>query len=296
MTNWVDMPRRPPRIAALFALTAAASGCGPEVLTPRDPTPGVPHFKVATYNVLNEIEGDPATLAAVGATGADVICLQEVTPVWKQALLSRYSAEYPYMLFKDKPGVQGLAVLSRYPLTGSELQFVGDWHPAWHVSAQTPAGWLQILIVHLRANFHGNGGRINSYVTVEEDHLLETKTFVESVVPELPAIVLGDFNEVPSGASLKYLESLGYTNVLPLYRPGQYTWRQASVGDQLNAAIDHILFDDFMTPLNAYVVVRGNSDHIPVVAHFEASRSWPEVALTAQPSEALPVDGASAQN
>jgi len=143
-----------------ITLSPGLSACGPEVLEPRDPTPGVPHFKVATYNVYSRMEDDPATLAAVGATGADIVCLQEVTPAWREALRSSYSDDYPYMLFEEDPGNRGLAVLSRYPLTGSELQFVRDWHPAWHVSAQTPAGWLQLLNVHLRSNFSGNGGRV----------------------------------------------------------------------------------------------------------------------------------------
>ena len=38
--------------------------------------------------------------------------------------------------------------------------------------------------------------------------------------------------------------------------------------------IDHILFDRAFVPLNAYVLDSGNSDHLPVVAHLEASDVW----------------------
>jgi endonuclease/exonuclease/phosphatase (EEP) superfamily protein YafD len=62
---------------------------------------------------------------------------------------------------------------------------------------------------------------------------------------------------------------------LPLYRPGQFTWRSRSLGAQFTEALDHILYDDSVEPLNAFAMNRGNSDHIPVVAHFEASRAWP---------------------
>src|SRR5688572_4089059 len=105
-------------IGPIVVLSLALTACGPDVLEPRDPTPGAAHFKVATYNVLSEMSGDGATISTVGATDADVICLQEVTPEWREVLVARYSDEYPYMLFREHTGASGLGVLSRYPLSG----------------------------------------------------------------------------------------------------------------------------------------------------------------------------------
>jgi vancomycin resistance protein VanJ len=277
---------------ALFVL-ALCSGCEPEVLTPREPTPGVPHFKIATYNILSENPNDPETLATIGATGADIIALQEITFDWLESVRQRYSSEYPYMLFEPTTGASALGLISKYPLTDAELHVVGPWHPAWHVEAHTPAGWLQLLIVHLRSNFTGRDDPVEAYVNVGEDHLLETKGYVERTFKDVPTVVLGDFNESPDGASVEYLESLGYENALPLFHPGQYTWRQASLGGQMDQVIDHILFNDFMAPLNAFVLDRGDSDHIPVIAHLEANREWPELDLSPAESEAVP-QGAAA--
>lgn len=274
--------------ACLLVLGVGVVGCTPGVLEPREPTPGVPHFKVATYNIFSLMETDDPTLAAIGATDADIVCLQEVTPVWKERLRERYSAEYPYMLFREHTGASGLGVLSRYPLTGGELEFVADWHPAWHVDAQTPAGWLQVLVVHLRADFTGEGGYINSYLDVNDDHVLQAEVFTSNGAQGVPTVVLGDFNEGPNAPAVEYIESLGFRNALPLYHPGQYTWRKASVGDQLDMPIDHVLFDGWTDSLNAYVLVEGNSDHIPVVAHLEQVGEWPLRELTPDPSEALP--------
>jgi endonuclease/exonuclease/phosphatase (EEP) superfamily protein YafD len=287
-----------------IVLSLGLAGCGPDVLEPRAPTPGVPHFKVATYNVLGEMSDDRETIETIGDTNADVICLQEVTPEWREVLIERYSQTYPYMLFKEHTGASGLGVISRYPLSGGELMFVRRWHPAWRVNAQTPAGWLQLLVVHLRAKFDDRGYEsvVSSYANWENDHVLQTQAYVGSNLEEAPTVVLGDFNEGPTDAAVEYLESAGYENVLPLYHPGQYTWRHASVGDQANDAIDHILFNRFMDSLNAYVLVRGNSDHIPVIAHFEAVGSWPELGhsvsasqarATSEPSEMSPLIGES---
>jgi endonuclease/exonuclease/phosphatase family metal-dependent hydrolase len=283
-----------------LAILAAAgllclAGCGPEPLTPREPTPGVPHFKVATYNVLSERSGDEETIATVGDIDADILCLQEVTPEWRDVLVERYSDDYPYMLFRDHTGASGLGVLSRYPLTGSELLFFGEWHPAWRVNAETPAGWLQLLLVHLRANFdqRGTANVVDSFVSSSTDHRVQTQSFVQGNVPDMPTIVLGDFNEGPDGAAVEYLESLDFQNALPLYRPGQFTWRYPSLGNQMNTTIDHILFDGYMEPLNAYVLVEGNSDHIPVVAHLEASRPWPDLDYTPHETMALRTETAA---
>jgi len=277
---------------ASFALSLAMCACGPDVLEPRDPTPGVPHFKVATYNILGISASDPATLATIGATNAEVIALQEVTDEWMVSIRQRYSADYPYMLFKPVHGAAGLGVISKYPLSGSELLFVNDWHPAWHVGAQTPAGWLQLLIVHLRSKFTGRDDPVEAYVNVDSDHLYQTQQYVAHSIEDVPTLVLGDFNEDPEGDSVRYLESMGYENVLPLYHPGQFTWHQASLGDQMDMTIDHILFNDFLESLNAYVLNRGNSDHLPVIGHFEANRPWPELDLTPSSSEALEVEEA----
>jgi endonuclease/exonuclease/phosphatase family metal-dependent hydrolase len=80
---------------------------------------------------------------------------------------------------------------------------------------------------------------------------------------------VGDFNEDEEGSAVRYLEGRGYRNALPLYHPGQGTWRYPSVAGQLEKMIDHILFDARLQPLNAWIRRIGRSDHMPVFAHLE---------------------------
>lgn len=232
----------------------------------------MPHFRVATYNVYLHDWDDPATVAAIGATEADIVALQEVTYAWKDVLLEEYGERWPHMAFRaEENGAGGLAVLSAYPI--EELGFhvgPGDWHPAWHVLVHTPMGPVQLFNVHLRPMFSGGSGPVDSYLTLGEDHIEQISTYAADYTFEGPTIVLGDFNEGPGGEALSWLERRGFRNVLPLFHPGQETFRVRSVGNQFAEAIDHILYDDSFTPLDAWVVQRGNSDHLPVVAHFEA--------------------------
>jgi endonuclease/exonuclease/phosphatase family metal-dependent hydrolase len=246
--------------------------CGERPLEPREPTPGVPHFLFATYNVHFPEAGDRNTLEAVATTNADVICLQEINAAWQASLIARYETDYPYRLFHPLDGPDGLGILSRFPLEDYGVRTVPEgWHPAWHVVAITPAGPVQLLNVHLRAVFDGGDGNpFASYFDTGSDHSYELESYDRHLIPGLPSLVLGDFNEGVDGEGIERLEHQGYRNALPLYHPGQPTWRARSVGGQLELTIDHVLFDGAFEPLNAYVLNRGGSDHLPVIAHLEA--------------------------
>lgn len=261
---------------ALCALPALA--CGERPLEPREPTPGVPHYTIQSYNVESGDEDDPGTVAAVGKNHADIVCLQETTPEFELVLRERYADEYPYQLYQHNepnPGAAGLAVLSKFPVIDSGWQAgPNGWHPAWHVIVSTPSGKLQILNLHLRSKHDGNGNIVSSYLSSNDDHLYEIQLFTKQCDNGLPSIVLGDFNEGLGGVAVRWLEDRGYTNALPLYRPGQHTWQGSSVANQFTQTLDHILFDGAFEPLNAWVSNIGNSDHLPVVAHLEAAYEW----------------------
>jgi vancomycin resistance protein VanJ len=259
-----------------------ASSCAAVApLSPREPTPGTASFTVMTYNIHRDRSNDPSTVAAVGAPDADVVCLQEVTRAWESALRGAYATKYPHMLFAPKENAGGLAVLSRFPLEDRGVVPVpGDLHPGWIVVADAPGGRVQLVHVHLRSMFNGTSDWVSNYFATEKDHLAELALFMDgaegakpAAEEKLPTVVLGDFNESPSGDTVKHLEGLGFRNALPLFRPGQYTWHSPSVGGMLDMTIDHVMFDDAFEPLSAWVDRRGRSDHLPVIARLEWSPS-----------------------
>jgi len=267
------------------ALLLVLVGCGERPLEPRDPTPGVPHYKVKTYNVETGRHHDKATIEAVGIDSADIVCLQESDPTWETTLRERYSGIYPYQLYRHNypnEGAADLGVLSKFPVEESGWHpGPNGWHPAWHVRVHTPSGRIEILNVHLRSAHAGNGNLVSSYLSTKDDHRYEIGQFMGDHDWEgTPVIVLGDFNEGTDGAAVEYLEDRGFRNALPLYHPGQFTWRHDSVANQFTQTLDHILFDGHFEPLNAWVKRAGNSDHIPVVAHLEAADTWPEAPLS----------------
>jgi endonuclease/exonuclease/phosphatase family metal-dependent hydrolase len=265
-------------IIAACAAAFFAMGCASRPLEPRDPDPGAFHFTIETYNLNNDEGGNLDTLAALGQANADVICLQEITTEWQASIEARYDRLYAYRMFKTDPGggAAGLGILSRFPVRdGGWHAGPNGWHPAWHYLVDTPHGTFKIMNTHLRNATGQNGNTIQSILRTADDHRYEINLFTSQNTLELPTVILGDFNEGPSGAAVEYLEGIGYQNILPLFHPGQPTWRYArSVGSQFTQELDHILFDAAFEPLNAWVVNAGASDHLPVVAHLEASRPW----------------------
>jgi vancomycin resistance protein VanJ len=249
-------------------VVGSGAGCGEKPLEARDPDPGVPHFKVATFNVLDERASDPATIEAIGATDADVIALQETTPESEAILRTRYAAKYPYSVFK-----LGIGFLSSYPMAERDyLPSLDGWHSGLHVSVETPAGIVELLNVHLAAPEGRFLKSLSSMADLPRVHRDQMQQFVDQCARK-PVVVLGDFNEDDEGAAVSLLEAQGFHNILPMYHPGQFTWQGKSVGGQFKQALDHILFSPSLVPLNSWVGGQGVSDHLPVMAHLEATGS-----------------------
>lgn len=259
-------------IALALALTL---GCGSPPLKTHDATPGTFDFTVESFNVEVGKEHDKETVDAVGAANADIVCLQEAGAGWPDALRAAYAHDYKYQLYMPDPKghpTGALAILSRYPVTDLGVMTSGspkDWHahPAWRVQIELPDRKIDIMLVHLRSMFSGGSNVVSSYLSTGSDHLDAINEF-RAQSPDPVALVVGDFNEETNGRAVKKLKSDGYRDALPLFKPGQPTWRHPSLANQFTAAIDHILFDDSLEPLDARVLVKGNSDHLPVVAHF----------------------------
>jgi endonuclease/exonuclease/phosphatase family metal-dependent hydrolase len=265
-------------VLPLALVIVVSIGCGWYGREPRAPSPNVFHFTIETYNLNNDDAANPRTLDAIGMANADVICLQEITELWRSSIESRYGASYPHHLFKidEGGGAAGLGILSRFPIRdGGWHAGPNGWHPAWHYLIDTPNGTLKILNTHLRMATGQHGNALQSYLRAPADHEYEIRLFMSQNTDAVPALVVGDFNEGPGGGAVRYLEGVGFRNALPLYHPGEPTWRyQRWTIAQFTQELDHILFDRAFEPVNAWVVDGGASDHLPVVAHLEATRRF----------------------
>lgn len=250
-------------MASLAAVSLAACASPPR--EGRQPRPGEPVLAVATYNLNFGLAGDPATLAAIGATEGDVVLLQETTPEWEAAIRAEYGGRYETIRFRHEGGAGGLGLLSRYPIVELEdLEPPSGWFPAWRVVIRGPFGPVQILAVHLRPPVSDSGSVVSGYFSTRPVRRAEISSYLERLDPDLPTLVAGDLNEA-NGQALALLESRGFTSAVPALRGSTPTWRwQTSMGT-VRSQLDHVLVGRRLEALDARVLARGRSDHLPVV-------------------------------
>lgn len=230
-----------------------------------------------SYNVECGEQEDASIIDAIGAGDADIVCLQETSPAYEAVLRRRYADRYPHQRYQHHPttNAAGLAVLSRYPVVDRGHRPAPrdwrHWHPAWYVDVETPSGTIQILLVHLRAKLAGRKSDLEALMTLRGDHLEEIDHFMRGSSADKPTLVIGDFNEEPDGAAVRWLEARGYRNALPLFQPDGHTWRRPLLAWELRQTLDHILFDRAFEPVDARVIHAGGSDHLPIVARLRVA-------------------------
>jgi endonuclease/exonuclease/phosphatase family metal-dependent hydrolase len=99
--------------------------------------------------------------------------------------------------------------------------------------------------------------------------------FAARLDPDLPTLIGGDFNESTSTGATEMLAERGFVDALHEIDPDARTWRwPTSVGD-LESALDRVLVRprDGLEPIDAEVLKKGRSDHLPVVTVFELPAS-----------------------
>ena len=248
---------------ALFTPTTAAAQ-----------VPDEEELSVATYNVNYGVAGDPSTVRTIQALNADVIVLQETTDEWQQHIEAQLFPTHPhqYWLQPDRGlAAAGLAIVSRFPLRGHRISDspVG-WFRALSVQVGTPDGDVQVINVHLEPPLSASAlwNVSDHHETEIRHHLSELRD--TDVGAALPIVIAGDFNEERAGA-LRVLEEEGLVNAGALFAPGDATWKLPSGPSFAELTLDHVLVGEGMHPVNAQVLSRGRSDHLPLVVGLRRS-------------------------
>jgi len=226
-----------------------------------------------TYNVNHGNREPRSSLEAIADADADVVLLQEVTPRWQAALADRFADQYPVHVFHlHARNAGGLAVLSKLPVGGEELFAPpeGGWFPAQRLVVTTEAGDVQILHVHLRPALDG-GSWFKGFITTPPVRAHEIAVHLAALVPTLPTVIAGDFNEDAHGLALAYLAERGFHRT---ETQGPPSWHytellDGAAWDVLKMDIDHIVVGPGLSAGQGLVVDAGTSDHRPVLATID---------------------------
>jgi len=256
-------------MALFLSVAAAPIACGTGQAAKRQPAGA--HFSLMTYNVNFGRSGAPETAAAIRETDADVVCLQETSPQWREYLDAELKDQYPHERYRHYGQAGGMAILSKLPFrdvayTKPQPRFF----PSWVVEVDTPLGPVQICQVHLNAPIVKEGtASLCAYLKNGETHTQELSEVFGELNAKLPRLILGDFNENDSGGGVKWLRERGFQDALSRFDTSSETWRWDYGFLTFRDRLDHIMYSQELRPASAWVVDKGKSDHLPLVAVME---------------------------
>ncbi|HEX5595471.1 MAG TPA: endonuclease/exonuclease/phosphatase family protein [Micromonosporaceae bacterium] len=212
---------------------------------------GLAQLTVVSQNLRADNPTPAATVAALAATGADLVALQEIATGSHEPVVAELERTYPH-----RTVVNTVALWSRYPIRAqAEVDIGMDWTRALRAVVDAPQGDVAVYVVHLGSARPGNTGI--------RDRTVERLAAVLRQDDAERLIVLGDFNTATTDRVITPLTDLlrdaqadagqgpGFTwpATLPITRP------------------DHIFYRG-LTAASADVVRTPASDHRAVIAGF----------------------------
>jgi endonuclease/exonuclease/phosphatase (EEP) superfamily protein YafD len=237
------------------------------------------HVTILSYNVNYALPKSRESVKAILESKADIVFLQETNKKWERLLKHELKKDYPHYLFRHPDGkykAAGLAVFSKHKI--KELKYVKSkikWFPACLYEVNSPVGNMRILHLHLKPVTSEKGRySLDSLKKTMEKHVEEIQHFYPS--DEKPVLVLGDFNENRQGDAIKWLQEKRYKNALPEFDKTTPTWSGKVQGMKLQQQVDHILYSMKLHCCEAKVIMKGGSDHNPILAVFELKNEKPD--------------------
>lgn len=261
---------RRPRAAALFAVPALVwVWVYGSLFVPGGGTPGTaPDVRVASYNTYVHSPSLDSLLQLVDEVSPDVLLLQEVFPDREAALQEVLAEPYPHRTSVQSPGVGGVMVLSRHPITETRPVALADpgTRDTQVVVLDVGGRALQVVPVHLTSPCPDCGASLTERLEDEgKRRPAELVAVLRALDPRVPAVIGGDFNSTERSEPYRLLTRVGFEDPHrgAGHGPG-FTWPNDRLPFPV-LRIDWILTRGLVA-VDAWVADGGTSDHRPVVA------------------------------
>jgi endonuclease/exonuclease/phosphatase family metal-dependent hydrolase len=274
------MLRRAPFIAALLlSLSVIGAYPNPAAQFSFPPVASNQTLRVMTYNIHVGIGMDKkldlARIAGViNAQHPDLVGLQEVDrgvqrtqridEIVEIARSTRMNYDFAFNL-RYQGGQYGVAILSRFPIVAMEHRLYQNTREAERrgfIRGEVRIGGRTVNFVTTHLDYQYEDGRL-----FEAQQLLAALKDVKG-----PLIVVGDFNDTPSGQAYQLMRS-----------QFEDAWARVRVEgegfsyptDKPSKRIDYIFFRsmDRVRAKRAWLVGTEASDHVPVVADLEIGKN-----------------------
>ena len=265
---------------------------------------------VATWNVNSVRKRLDQVARFAHATAIDVLCLQEtkvVNDLFPVDALTE--AGFPYQAITGMKGYNGVAILSRRPLTEVWVEPWGGRDDCRHIHAQveTGTGPVEVHSLYVPAGGDDPDAEANPKFAHKLAFLDELAPYLaDRAASDIPVVLTGDLNIAPletdvwSHERLKRVithtpverdrlkammagEGAGWTDALRRFVPPEekaFTWWSYRAADWRAAdkgrRLDYIWVNGALAPLLSFAAVHDDvrdwaepSDHAPVRAVFE---------------------------
>ena len=231
-----------------------------------------------TCNVGNDRADPEQLIPVIRDSGADLIGFQELSDSQGEALANDLAQEYPHQAMYPG-GFAGKAVLSHYPIIGSEQLHLSTVRPDLQAKIDLKGMEITFIVAHPpppRPNWKG--------LKFDRQTWEQIKTLANLAVEQQPAILLGDFNLADWWGEYAYLRSTGLKDAfkeagfdkghtLPT-RIGP--WKRLLALNRLLRGlpllpvlrVDYIWYTEPLHCQQAWVGEDTGSDHLPVLAEL----------------------------
>ncbi len=234
---------------------------------PRSPVTGAEDdatLRVMTFNHLYVNRDLEAIKKTILRQDADLVALQELTPVVAAMVRREFRTRYPYQQLRplDRSSTKGVGLLSRFPLSNVAYD---DDYGGQHVTVQIGERYLKLINLHLNVPL-GNGS-LRQFGPELRDRQLGALVTVAERIPLL--VVVGDFNLSDNESGYRTLAGL-MTDAYRRTRTGfgfTYPARTVYRGLPLPPLVrlDYVWLKG-LDPLSAHRDCRSGSDHCAVIA------------------------------
>ena len=241
---------------------------------------------VATYNVHYANSKYDALSQMLRESRADVIALQETSPILERYLKIRLGRDYPHQFytgFRDQFLGERFGLLSKVPLRSVRF------HPPRHglfgfLTAEFP--WdgrvVKLINVHFEPfEASADWSLFRQLAAIEKIHQEEILEALKQRDPNQPTLIVGDFNSPSDFVAPSEIRKHGFQDSFAhrfktLAEADEHnTWRWGLGEKKLELRIDYIFHDAHWTTRESRLGEFDDSDHRMLMSTFELAAGPP---------------------
>jgi endonuclease/exonuclease/phosphatase family metal-dependent hydrolase len=254
---------------------------------------------IATYNINYGNPDLKAVVETIRKLRADVVAIQELNGESQDFLARQLGNDFKFIYPHPTKLAGGFDILSRLEL--KDVHYLPS-----QGSFETQVGQLdfdgkkvQIVNVHLCPTLPKDAKNLkvvmDTFEQAEAVRTREIQFISKSIKPDMPTIVLGDFNSFSNMFAVefmtgnKYIDSFASVTVVPDIHPTWHWPMPKNPNNEWKFRLDYILHTPDLETTRSRIIAAGPSDHYPVVSELRWTTK-PATAPASGPASA-PADG-----